>query len=348
MPTAKTKKTATNVRSSTADPSRRSAKPSAKPAKAAAAAGDREPPESVSPAIPHLEALAEQAYTLEQLLARIKKAGALPTESDVRSMVALTDTALAEIGSEVATSRIDTDCARLYGQALDFLTQASPAQRDALLGLTDGYLHCAIFAAHRGQALNAELLRSGAASASLQKQRETAAQLMRNAAIARRAQLRSVLERLSGGEATRKAEIAGAFGRMGTPEDLADSLAALCALGRRYLKDKDPGIGARRKLIGLSEDVLTASAELATQVRTTGRAGQAVRGRSAVSQGDVDLWDGINLTLLDQIIQTFAAGNAANPTVPRLFPLALSRWFSARPKKKPAEPASPSPTPAPA
>ena len=58
-----------------------------------------------------------------------------------------------------------------------------------------------------------------------------------------------------------------------------------------------------------------------TQIATFASA----REDAAVSQAEVDLWDGVNLLLLECILDLFEAAHALEPSVPRLLPLVLRR-----------------------
>lgn len=310
-------------------------KPAAKPAPKAAPKPAKAKAPRRPPASPAATAPADTVYTLSQLLARIGKGAAQPTEAEVRQLVSLPEPLLVDLGREVSTDRIDVDTARLYGIALDFWLRATPEQQAALLGFSTRYLHCAIWAAEKGQTMNQIRGRDLAVAANRQQQRAADGRTLREVAVARREQLKSALLRLSGGGLVAKTEIQGAYGQMKETEQLANSLEALAQLGLRYLRDKDPGVVARRALIVLPEAVLKETQELAAKIRTVGTAAEAVREQTGISQSELDLWDGINLTLLQNIVDAFDAGHAASPTVPRLLPLSLMRWFGrARPTKK--------------
>ena len=53
-----------------------------------------------------------------------------------------------------------------------------------------------------------------------------------------------------------------------------------------------------------------------------------------MTQGEVDLWDGINLTLYERIVEIFDAARESDPTIPRLTPMALRSYFR-QGKKRP-------------
>ncbi|HEX2573748.1 MAG TPA: hypothetical protein VH877_29635 [Polyangia bacterium] len=62
-------------------------------------------------------------------------------------------------------------------------------------------------------------------------------------------------------------------------------------------------------------------------MKSAGDAAESTRPIAPVTQGTVDLWDGINLTLYEQIVDIFAAGRESDPTIPRLGPKSLRRFY---------------------
>ena len=61
-----------------------------------------------------------------------------------------------------------------------------------------------------------------------------------------------------------------------------------------------------------------------------------------MAQADVDLWDGINLLLLERILDLFDVGHTLENSVPRLIPMALRRFYqSGSPSKLKPQPPMP-------
>ena len=247
----------------------------------------------------------------------------------------------------MATSRIDTDCARLYGRAGDFYKSASESQRQALRGFSPDLLRVALWSARHGQQLFEQRRLASDAGTSRQEQRQLEAQSLRQHALARRDQLAALLRLATGGNSQHGAEITRAYGRIASPEELGQALEDLIKLGRRFLSSSDAALTRRAAAAGLDAAYLDEAAALAQTARAQLRTAEAPREAPEGSQSEVDLWDGVNLFLLASVIELFDVANQLDPTVPRLIPAALRNWFGrSAPAKKPKAPA-PEPTPPP-
>jgi len=331
MPTSKKP----SAKPSTKKPAKPSAKKSTKPESPVVP----EPaPEETLPA-PSTDPDIESAYTLPQLLARVGAA----TPAEARQLLAVSDVALVEAGKQVATPRISTDCARLYGQALDLLAHATAKQKAALLGMTPGLLRVAVYAAHHG----AELYSVRQQALGQQKTRQVARQSVAEAALSRgagrRDQLRALYLAIVGNEPTWSERIQAAYGTAKEPAELAESLSALHGLGKELLSHSDPGISERRKDSGLGAPLLEEIGKLAKDVRSLGGAAQAAREIAATSQSEVDLWDGVNLLLLERVMSLVNTAHELEPSIPRLTSIALRSYFHTPPKKRRTP--APGPTP---
>jgi hypothetical protein len=122
-------------------------------------------------------------------------------------------------------------------------------------------------------------------------------------------------------------ELKAAYGTAADADQLANSVKNLAALGRRLLTSHDPKIIARHKKTSLTLEKLAQAEIMARDMKVAGEAAESVRPLAPVTQGMVDLWDGINLTLYEQIVDIFTAGRESDPTIPRLGPKALRRFY---------------------
>jgi hypothetical protein len=280
-------------------------------------------------------------YTLSELVDRFGSA----TEAEIFACVTGDRAGLIADGAEVATSRIETDCARLYGLAGDFYEKADGRQKQALRGFSEDLLRMAAFAARRGQELAEARRLDGERGADRQAQRQGAAYVLRQSAVARRDQLAALLRLASGGNAELLADIERRIGRIASPELLAQALSELGALGRRFLKSGDAALRQRAASAGLDAAFLDDTEALARRVPTELKAAAAARESSPVAQSEVDLWDGVNLFLLERILELFEVARAIEPTVPRLLPISLRGWFGRAVKSRApnAPPAPPTP-----
>jgi hypothetical protein len=260
-------------------------------------------------------------YTLSDLLARLGKA----TDEEIATYVeGHTKAELIEEGVKVGTDRIDTDCARLYGQVADFFDRASEAQLDALIGVSPDMLRAAVSAGNRGSQLASQLHRGKKETGAGKVERAATAAEVREKGVAYRKSLRAGLSTLAAGD---KKLLAAVDGAAGTLENLPDALDGLVKVGRRMLKKPGPALAQRLAKSRLTAAKLDEIEKLAEDIRTKGDAADAVAGHGEVSQSEVDYWDGINLFLLGAFIDIFDAGHAIDPTIPRLSPISLRNYY---------------------
>jgi hypothetical protein len=286
-------------------------------------------------------AIEDDEPTAYSLTAQVQAHGAA-TADEVFALIDRDRTSLIEDGAQVATARIDTDCARIYGRASDFYKTATPAQRRALRGLSMDIMRVVIWAARQGQTLYEQRRLAESAGAGRQEQRQTQAAALRQQGLITRQQLATLLRQAAGGNEQRLADIVRAYGRISTPEELAQALAELVKLGQKYAGASDAALKRRAATAGLDAAYLQECAALAGRVADQLKTAEATREAPLVSQADIDLWDGVNLYLLGSVIELFAVGNQIDPTVPRLMPISLRSWFV--PSRKPKT-AAPEPTP---
>lgn len=281
-------------------------------------------------------------YTLDNVVARLGAAN----EAEVLRVLQIPADELIEIGATVATDRIGTDSARLFGFAADFLAGATKEQKAALLGVTPDFLRIGAWAAHRDLELWKQRRAQLAEQAGTKKAAEAGAEAIRRRARGRREQLRAALLLASGGTARRRAEVMNAYGTLGERgEALGESLRSLSQLARAYLSSRDPEVKNRAVAAGLSLALLNETAALAMQADSEREDATAPRASGAtVPQRDVDRWDGLSLTLLSHLIDLFEAAHLADPSIPKLQPMSLRTFFSPARSRKPM-PDAPKPDP---
>jgi hypothetical protein len=271
------------------------------------------------------------------------------TEEEVLTYVGeLSIQELSELGSKVATPRISTECARVYGQAWDFLQRATPEHRRSLIGVSEDYVRVAIWAAGRGHAEHAAREGSLEAAASEQRLRKEHGRSLGETATARIEQLYAALDLVIAGHPLFVTRLEESYTRSREPLAQVESLQRLADLAAAVRESKDAGLTARIARSGLSAELLVEVRTLARHLEESGRAAHGARVLPEVSQGTVDRWDGINLTLLRRLVYAFDAAHALDPTVPRLPLYGLRALFYRSRRSDPAtdptpEPASPSP-----
>jgi hypothetical protein len=266
----------------------------------------------------------DTTYTLKGLMDRIGPV----TDDEVMLFVEGCDRGeLIKKGKGVGTSRITTDGPRLYGTSLDFLENATQAQREAVAGLSVPLLKAAIHAVHRGEELYQQLRTTKNDKSGGRAVDSVTVDKARATLVADRDVLYETLSTLAAGDRTWQTKIERAYGTMATPKDLKKSLTDLSVVARAMLADASPQMTARRATVAIDEAKLARLNAAAADYATAAAQAAAPMTSAAVSQADVDYWDGINLYLLRRIINIHEAGNVRDPSVPRLIPISLRNLF---------------------
>ncbi|MFO0576634.1 MAG: hypothetical protein U1A78_21720 [Polyangia bacterium] len=267
------------------------------------------------------------------------------SEAEVQRLIVTPAEELAALGLTVAAERIDADSARLYGLVADFHQQATPAQRQALLGLSADLLRVGVWAAQRASELARTRCSELEAQIGDEKDEVAEAEAVLRRARGRREQLRASLLLCAGNLPSRRSEILGAYALLGERgEALGESLRRLARLARSYLDSRDPNLKARAVATGLGVPLLNDTFALAGRTDELRTSGPALRPAVSVPLREVARWDGINLTLLAHLLDVFDAARLIDPSIPRLLPMSLRAWFSPlsiAPKKRPGEGGSP-------
>ena len=324
------KKTAKAAPAGKTAPSARSARPAPAPDTAAPAPARPVAPRTAAPSA------SERAYTLAQLVDRHGGPEGT-TEAQVFARVGAGRAELAAIGAQVATARISTEAARIYGQVSDFWPGASAAQRQALRGFSDTLLRLCVWSAWHGDRLWTARDQEQTAARAQQGTRVTTADGVRSHALTLRDQWRTTLRLVSGGTPVLDDAIEAAYGTLETPGRLAEAIRRLAALGEAWQRDK--ALAPRCSDAGIDAAFVADTRAFAATIEPTLAAGQAVRESPRVAQAEVDLWDGVNLLLLDRVLDLFAVATRLDPMVPRLQPISLRNWFNPqRPKKSAGTP----------
>ena len=260
---------------------------------------------------------AQRVYTVDELVQRVGSADGSGARALVRG---LTDEDLIDLGRRVATPRITTDGRRMYGTVLDALARLAPAQRALLPTVTDARVATAIGAMAHGRDLHQRREAELGLRKSGKESTEVAATAVRERARALRAQLREVLVDLLGD----RPEIDAAAGNVTTGAALSTAIENLLEI----LEVKVLGTELRGELHPGSYDKgeLAAIRKTAAEARRLDDRAAAVQGVAEVPQSEVDLWDGINLTLLDRVVTAFERGHDRDPAIPRLGYLSLRTW----------------------
>jgi len=266
----------------------------------------------------------EPLYTLESLVTSLGPA----TEAEARVLLeGLSDVELVEKGADIGTPRLVKELARNYGACADWLPSAT-AEQLALLGFVDtDWLRIAVWCGRQAETLH-EQHRAGTSQGAGGKQvREATAAELETKARAAVSRLRTALRQLSGGLVAWTTKIDVAASRAVSGSHTADALTALSDVGDEMLNDSSPGMVARRAKSKLTAQSFADHRALAGSLAQAVKDAAAVKSAAPVLQSDVDLWDGVAITLCEQFVEAAEAAREEDPRIPAPSIIGLRSWF---------------------
>lgn len=249
---------------------------------------------------------------------------------------------LVELGARILTARLVTDGKRLYGEALDFLDSATPAQKANLRGASAELLSIAVHHLAALRKKETEVSTGAQGTVAERKLAEEAARTAVTNAISLRDQAYGALRSAAGRRKERRTEIDNAFGTAEDADTLATGMEALAKLLRSWLGGKDDALKIRLDLANLDKEYAAELESSAAKVReTAAKAGK--RQSSKAAQASLDREDGVQILLLGQIIRTFESANDRDATIPRLVPISARRLFNRNSTKSTSTEPAPKP-----
>ncbi len=257
----------------------------------------------------------DPTHTLEDLSDQL---GAT-TDSQLRSYFGgVADSVPIALGKRVATTRIVTDAPHIVGSALVFLDTATDQQKPWIAAITHDTLRLAIGATVLAHQLYQARQQALKASRDQQGEHQAVSEQVLRPAISCRGVLHGIVDKIACGAEPYDARIRTASNKSEIPLEVCASLDALIDVGRQILKDKNPGIVARRKTTSLTGAWLDNAADVSSTVRHAADRASAVRTNPEIAQPEVDLHDGWAMMLLDEIVTAFDNAHDADPSIPRL------------------------------
>lgn len=266
----------------------------------------------------------EPVYTLADLVSRLGPA----TEPEARVLLeGLTDAELVKKGADIGTPRLVKELARNYGTFADWLPGATPEQIDLLTFIDQDWLRIAVWCGRQAETLHDKRKAGTSQGAGGKELRAAAAAELETKGRAAVSRLRAALRQLSGGIVawTTKIDIAAATS-VGASHT-ADALAALADVGDEMLADASAGMVARRAKSKITAQTLAEGRALAKDLAQAVKDADAVKNAAPVLQSDVDLWDGLAITLFEQFVETADAARATDPRIPAPSIIGLRSWF---------------------
>jgi hypothetical protein len=301
------------------------------------------PAATAAPAAPSAAPTATR-YTWELLLPRV---GA-PTREDLELHASHRSAVKNhEIGADYDSGKILTDLLVWCGIAHDTWENATASQRDALAGYDHGLVRVLLHKGHELLLKNQQFAAQKGAQRGLLDRDEAEADRLRAQALSTRRRLRTILRsvvRVAPAQLTIE-EVDAAFGTGADDAQRAQSLEALARLAERVMAERNSP-GAKRLTRGrIDAAYVTALRTLAADVRSAGDRVSGPRVRTPVVQADIDRLDGECLELMEELFDFFELAHEIDPSIPRLVPLALRRYFFSHPKGRAGSTPAPPDTP---
>lgn len=226
-------------------------------------------------------------------------------------------------GIKIASDRILTDALRWSGTLVDFVASAAPELVRGVRGFSPGLMRVFVAEAYRLYELNQRFQADRSASRASAKVDKAAASSSRKLAQSYRRQLFEAIKGAAQQEGTILSRLAAAAGAT----ELRAVMQALVTLARELIADQSSPVSQRLTLGGVDAAYLTTVESLAEQTGATGTRVTGPKKSVPVSQGELDVQDGVCLALMDQLLVLFEVARAIDPRVPALVPNATRRYF---------------------
>ncbi len=121
-----------------------------------------------------------------------------------------------------------------------------------------------------------------------------------------------------------------------TPDTLVpmtDAIDALCTIAEKMLAEPTPGMTIRLARNKITTGSIQKWRELAEAARIAKREADAVAPAPPVTQADIDVWDGIAITLFEQFVDAVEDARRLDPAIPAPSIIGLRNWFGRRSNK---------------
>ncbi len=248
------------------------------------------------------------------------------------------------VGVQIRSSRVLTDLSRLIGLSYAWWSTATPEKRKKVRGFSLSLLQVAVH-----YSLELEAAAKGAddtqnEDAAARAANEKGAAKAFSSALACREQLTTALRSVAGTDVAWRSRIDTAVGRADDAGTLAAGIERLVKIGEEMLASNTDDIVALAEAAQVDNEYLAdALAEAAALRAADERAGVRLTA-TKLSQGDLDVLDGVTLSLLSDMVDAFEKAHDRDGTIPRLVPISTRRVLGMVGKAQPAVP-TPGPVP---
>lgn len=254
-----------------------------------------------------------------------------PTQEEAeRYAVEIPNADLMERGSQIRSEKILTDLVRFGGILGEFWPKASAAQKRHLLGFSEPLLKVFV---HSGKKLADMVAHFDANTDDREVSRAAAIAVADQAykeGMDERERLVTALEGVAHLEPGLEERITKAAGRVTDFHSLAQSLTALAKVAKDIRQNAFSKAAKQLEDGGLDSTQILAFEEAAAKVKSTGALASGARTKGLVTQADLDLQDGICLSLMERVMKVYNRAHERDPSIPKLTPIATRRMFPGR------------------
>jgi hypothetical protein len=236
-------------------------------------------------------------------------------------------------GRRIGTPRLVKELARNYGILVDWLSTATDDQKENLGFVGTDWLRIAAYAGHQAEIRHDALMKGESLAAATKHVRSSTSDDLMNQVKNTRERFYTSLLNVTGGIPTWKARVESAYATPDTQVPMTDALDALCVVAEKMLAEPTDGMKIRLARNKVTADAITNLRSLATSARDAKREADAVAPAPAVTQSDVDVWDGIAISFFEQFVDAVEDGHRVDPAIPAPSIIGLRSWFGRTSRK---------------
>ncbi len=277
----------------------------------------------------------DTVYILSDIVQRLGPA----TEEETRlELEGYTNDDFIAKGRRIGTPRLAKELARNYGVMVDWLNTATAEQKEYLGFVGSDWLRIAAHAGRQAEIRHDALGRGESEKAATKHVRLSKAEESMNLLKHTRERLYTALLNVAAGIVVWKASVEGAYATPDTQVPMTDAVEALCTIAEKMLAEATNGMRIRLARNNVTPESIQKWRDLAQAARLAKRESEAVGPAPAVTQAEIDVWDGMAITLFEQFVDAVVDARRMDPSIPAPSIIGLRNWFGRRsPKADPQE-----------
>jgi hypothetical protein len=274
--------------------------------------------------------MSDTVYILADIVERLGPA----TENETRlELEGYTNEDFITKGRRIGTPRLAKELARNYGQIVDWLNSATAQQKEYLGFVGKDWLRIAAFAGRQAEIRHDEFARGESEKAATKHVRGSKADEAMDLVKHTRERLYTALLNVAAGLSVWKARVDAAYATPDTRVPMTDAVDALCTIAEKMLAEPTSGMVIRLARNNITSATIQKWRDLSESARLAKQEADAVAPSPSVSQADIDIWDGIAITLFEQFVDAVEDARRLDPAIPAPSIIGLRNWFGRRSPK---------------